>query len=310
MPLNPLLEQLLKEMAESQAPPIHELPPAMAREMYRQMQNVRHPVQLPRVEDFSIPGPGGALRLRAFYPVATPASPLPVALFFHGGGWVIGDLDTHEPVCRALAEGTGAAVLSVDYRLAPEAPFPAAFDDCLAAVDWVAAEGAGLNLDPARLAVVGDSAGGNLAATVALAARDRGPNLLAQVLVYPVTDTSLDYPSHLENGAGYLLTREAMEYFIATYIPDAGQRGDARVAPNRVAELGKLPPALVITAEFDPLRDEGEEYAKRLEAAGNQVQLTRYDGMIHGFFNMAELLEDARTAMEEACRFLRERLAD
>lgn len=308
MPLNPVLESLLADMAASQAPSIDQMSPAEAREMYRAMQNVQQVIELPRVRDVSVPGPGGELALRIYYPNPKTAGPPPVVLFFHGGGWVIGDLESHDHVCRALARGTSAAVIAVDYRLAPEAGFPAALQDSYAALEWVAAESSSLEVDASRLAVAGDSAGGNLATCTAIAARDKkGPQVCAQLLIYPVTDTSMDYPSYAENGEGYLLTRAGMEYFLNHYL-SPGQEKDPRVAPMRAASLSGLPPALIITAEFDPLRDEGEAYGKRLEKEGTAAKTTRYDGMIHGFFNMAELLPEAKDATDEACDFLKERL--
>ena len=309
MPLNPLLEQMLAELARSEAPPLSGMTPTEAREMYRAMQSVQNIIELPHVADLTLPGPDGEIPCRVFHPETGSDKPLPCVLYFHGGGWVIGDLNTHDHVCRSLAKTSGCILLSVDYRLAPESTFPASFDDCYAAMDWISANGSELGMDPSRLAVAGDSAGGNLAASVALAARDnKGPAIGAQALVYPVTDTSLAYPSYRENGEGYLLTRESMEYFINTYVPDATQRADQRVAPIRAADLGGLPPALIITAEFDPLRDEGEAYAARLRAAGVETEVTRYDGMIHGFFNMAEMIPDGQTAIDQTCRFLRQHL--
>ncbi|MDQ1375382.1 MAG: acetyl esterase, partial [Actinomycetota bacterium] len=233
--------------------------------------------------------------------------PLPVLVFFHGGGFVIGDLDTHDQVCRQLANGSHAIVVAVDYRLAPEHPYPAAPDDCFAATTWIHEHATELGGDPTRMAVAGDSAGGNLAAVVAQEARDKGgPPLKAQILIYPATDLSMQHPSITENGEGYLLTKEGMDWFMGHYAPDVD---DVRCSPLAAVDLSGLPPALVITAEFDPLRDEGEAYAAHLREAGVPVVLSRYDGMIHGFFQLGVLLDAGTKAVDEAARALAAALA-
>jgi acetyl esterase len=231
-----------------------------------------------------------------------------VLVYFHGGGWVLGGLETHDGVCRGLANGAACVVVSVDYRLAPENKFPAAAEDCYAAAAWVAKHAPVIGGDPRRIAVGGDSAGGNLSAVVALMAGDRqGPELSLQLLVYPVTDSACDTPSYRENAEGYLLTRDAMAWFWNHYVRDDRDRINPHAAPLRAGNVAGTPPALVITAEFDPLRDEGEAYARRLEAAGVPVTLTRYDGMIHGFFGMTMVMDKARAAMHEATMALRRR---
>ncbi|HIG00948.1 MAG TPA: alpha/beta hydrolase, partial [Myxococcales bacterium] len=222
------------------------------------------------------------------------------------GGFVIGDLDTHDGTCRELAVGAECLVVSVDYRLAPEHPFPAAPEDCYAATAWLAEHCAELGGDPARLAVGGDSAGGNLAAAVALMARERGgPPLAHQLLIYPVTDYGFDTASYRENAEGYMLTRPLMEWFWNHYLADPAQGDNELASPLRAASLAQLPPATVITAEFDPLRDEGEAYAQRLSEAGVKTEMTRYDGVFHGFFGMGAAIDKAKQAVDEACTALR-----
>jgi acetyl esterase len=256
------------------------------------------------VEDLEVPGPAGRIPLRVYRPSEEPD--LPVLVYLHGGGWTICSIETHDPTCRELANGAGCVVVSVAYRLAPEHRFPAAPEDCYAALDWVARHGASLGGDPARLAVGGDSAGGNLGAVVALMARERGgPRLCHQLLVYPVTDHAFDTDSYRENAEGPLLTREMMRGFWGHYLAREEDGRHPFASPLRAADLSGLPPAHVITAEYDPLRDEGEAYARRLAAAGVPVVQRRYDGMIHGFFGFSALVDRAREALAEAARELR-----
>jgi len=256
------------------------------------------------VKDLEVPGPGGPIPLRVYRP--SQQADLPVLVYLHGGGWTICSIETHDPTCRELANGAGCVVVSVEYRLAPEHRFPAAPEDCYAALGWVARHAASLGGDPARIAMGGDSAGGNLTAAVSLMARDRGgPRLVHQLLVYPVTDHAFDTDSYRENAEGWLLTREMMQSFWGHYL---GREEDGRhpyASPLRAPDLAGLPPAHVITAEYDPLRDEGEAYARRLAAAGVPVVQRRYDGMIHGFFGFTELIDRAREAVADAARELR-----
>jgi acetyl esterase len=231
-----------------------------------------------------------------------------VLLWLHGGGWVIGDLDTADSTCRALANRAGAVVVSVDYRLAPEHPAPAALEDCLAALTWTVENAELLGVDVSKVAVGGDSAGGNLAALVCQRVRDEfGPDIDFQLLVYPVTDLTLGHPSIDENAEGYFLTKASMEWFVDCYLGDR-ERKDASVSPL-FADLSGLPPALVITAEYDPLRDEGEAYATRLQEAGVPTEHRRYDGQIHGFLGMATMLDGGRHALDLAGAALRTALA-
>lgn len=305
MPLDPVARAFLDQVTAMGLPPFHEQSVAAARDGIRllaQMDGSREAVA--RVEDHTVPGPAGDVPVRLYAP-ATAGKP-PVLVYFHGGGWVIGGIDTHDAVCRALANRAEAAVASIDYRLAPEHPFPAAVDDCYAATRWIAENAGTFAVDAERVAVGGDSAGGNLAAVVAQLARERGgPWLRHQVLVYPATDPAMDTPSYRENADGYLLTRAAMEWFYGHYLPDPADRTNPLAAPLRATRLGGLPPATVITAEFDPLRDEAEAYAERLREAGVPVDLARYDGMIHGFLGMTALFAQARVALDRIGAALR-----
>jgi acetyl esterase len=242
--------------------------------------------------------------------VAATAGLQPALVYFHGGGWTIGDLDTHDVLCRQLCAAAGVTVVSVDYRLGPEHRFPAAVDDCVAATRWLQRQGASLGLDPTRLAVGGDSAGGNLAAVVALVLRDAGdPAPAFQLLVYPATDMRAVAPSHTVNGQGYLLTADSVAWYRGHYIAEAAQWSDWRASPLLAADLTRLPPALVLTAGFDPLRDEGRQYADALSAAGNRVQYICFERQLHGFITMSKLIAEARTAVALCGAVLREALA-
>jgi acetyl esterase len=308
MPLDPGLKFVLDQLAANPGPQLHELPVAQARAFFDQMQLPRPEVKVAEVNDRRIPGPCGEIPIRIYRPEGRP--PFPALVYFHGGGWVIGSIETHDASCRDLANRAGAVVVSVEYRLAPESRFPAAAEDCYAATQWVAANAAALGVDPKRIGVGGDSAGGNLAAVVALMARDRrGPALRHQLLIYPVTDADFSRPSYRENAEGYLLTTRAMEWFWGHYVPDVAQRAEPYAAPLRAPELAGLPPAFVITAEYDPLRDEGEAYARRLQHSGVPTVLKRYDGAIHGFFAMGLLAQVGRDAVDDAVAAVREALA-
>jgi len=305
MPLDPEAKMLLEQMT-AVVRPFDELSVEEARAAIVTLSAAAGEGEaVARVETRTVPGPRGEIPVRVYAPEGR--APLPALVYFHGGGWVIGNLETHDGLCRHLANAAGALVVSVDYRLAPEHPFPAPGEDAYTATRWVAANAGALGGDARRIAVGGDSAGGNLAAVVSLMARDRGgPPLVFQLLVYPVTDApSANTASYRENAEGYFLTARMMRWFWNHYCGKNPDLSDPYLCPLRARDLKRLPPALVITAEFDPLRDEGEAYAARLREAGNQADLKRYPGMIHGFFGMGPLLTKAREATKEAASALR-----
>ncbi len=256
------------------------------------------------IRDLTALGPGGEIPLRLYRPDS--GQPCPALVYLHGGGWVLGDIPTHEKLCTEIVQGAGCAVVSVDYRLAPEHKFPAAADDAFAAMQWVMAQAEELGIDGQRVAVGGDSAGGNLAAAACLMAKDRQETMpVCQVLVYPITDCDFDTPSYRENAEGYLLTRSTMDWFWQCYVDSDTDMLHPYASPMRAEDLSGLPPALVITAEYDPLRDEAEAYAERLQGAGVPTTLTRYDGMIHAFIRRTDIFDQARGAQREVCRMLR-----
>jgi acetyl esterase len=302
MPLDPIAAGLLQQLEEAGMPPLNEMSPEEARlaaEGFKALAG--EPEEVDDVTDRTIPGPGGDIPIRIYTPAGASDRPLPCLVYLHGGGWVLGDIETHDCTCRIVANRSGFKVVSVDYRLAPEHKFPAPLDDCYAAVEWVAANASSIGVDPDLLAVGGDSAGGNLSAAVTLRARDEsGPALRMQVLIYPVTDHDLTTGSYQENADGYLLTRDMMAWFWDHYLADESQGKDPLASPLQAADLSGLPPAFVLTAEFDPLRDEGEAYADRLEEAGVPVTRKRYDGHIHAFWQMPGVFPSAVTAAEEA----------
>jgi acetyl esterase len=300
MPLHPQVAELLLRAARSPLPPYHTVSAPVARRIYRDTRAILSPKapELPEVrllvtENFT---------LRVYRPVKN--GKLPALVYFHGGGWTIGDIDTHDALCRELAIGARCAVVSVDYRLAPEYPFPAAVEDCFAATRYVADNAARLNIG--RIAVGGDSAGGNLAASVSLLARDTGgPEITFQLLIYPATDQRLATASHERNAQGYLLTRDAIHYFRRAYLPNEKDWADWRASPLLANSHARLPPALVITAGYDPLLDEGRAYAERLKAAGVNVEYREYVDMVHGFILFGGVLDTANAAVAECCAALR-----
>lgn len=320
MPVDPQIQAVLDAMAALEAPAISEQTPQEVREAFRTFAaaDAGQPAVGP-VADHVIVGPDSELTLRVYLPEGAaaegghPGSAPGVLVWFHGGGWVIGDLDTADSGCRQLCARSGAAVVSVDYRLAPEHPYPAGFQDVWAATEWVAANGAVIGVDGSRIAVGGDSAGGNLAALVALRAREIGaPALRHQLLVYPATDLTMSHPSIVENGEGYFLTREAMAWFMDCYLGadrSHGNARDAEVSPLFARDLSGLAPAHVITAEFDPLRDEGDAYAAALSKAGVEVDHDSNAGMIHGFFQMGAFSPLADATVTRAAQRLRAALA-
>ncbi len=308
MPLDPVARTLIDAM-EQVFPCVENMEAAEARAMAKEMPPaVEEPEAVAVVYDRTIPGPDGDVPVRVYRPVEG-GDPLPVVVYFHGGGWVICDLDTHDGTCRALANGVNAVVVSVDYRLAPEHKFPAAAEDAYEVTSWVAAHADELGVEPSRLAVAGDSAGGNLAAVVALMARDRGgPAITFQLLVYPVTNHSFDTDSYRENADGYFLHRASMEWYWRQYLADERDGANPYASPLRVEDARGLPPGMVITAEFDPLRDEGEAYGRKLAEAGVPFDVRRYDGVFHGFFSMVAFLDGAKQATADAHAALRDAL--
>jgi acetyl esterase/lipase len=300
MPLHPQAQALLDARVAAGIPPTHTLTPEAARAaiIARLALAPMVPQEVAAVEDRNIDGPGGPLHVRLYWP--TRDAQLPVLVFMHGGGWVVCDVGTHDALCRALSNAVGCIVVSVDYRRAPEQRFPAAVEDADAGVQWAAANAAALGGDASRLAVGGDSAGGTLAAVVSLRARLRGdtPAIAAQLLIYPPTDYPLSTQSHRDNGEGYILTTADMEWYWNQYCPDVAQRQDPMASPLRANDLRGLPPAVVVTAEFDPLRDEGEAYTQRLAEAGVPVDARRFDGMLHGFVSAVGVIDGATEAME------------
>ncbi|HEX9329319.1 MAG TPA: alpha/beta hydrolase [Reyranella sp.] len=312
MALDPESQRLIDLMAAANRPAWNTLSPQAARELYL---SLRPAAQGPRpaeamVVDRTIPGPAGDLAVRLYRPASAPAdAKLPCLVYAHGGGWVFGNLDSHDVLCAQFALEAGIVVFAVDYRLAPEARFPGAFDDVVAGLKWVAANGVSIGVDPTRLAIGGDSAGGNLAAAVAIWARDNGgPKLRLQLLAYPVTDAVGRAESYRRYEDGYGLNAATMEWFFDHYTPDKANRGDWRISPLRATSLGGLPPALVITAGYDPLRDEGRAYAFRLHQEGTQADLVEFGGMLHGFLSSPMLLHGARRGTSLAAAALREAL--
>ncbi|MFY8195593.1 MAG: chloramphenicol hydrolase [Novosphingobium sp.] len=291
MALNPQIEMLLGLMAQLPQADYETITPQVMREG-RMMPPLENPTPVAEVRDPSLDLPGRTIAARLYRAEGAP-SPAPLVLFYHGGGWVVGSVDSHDELARALCAASGAAVLSVEYRLSPETPFPGPLDDCHDALLWAVAHAADLGIDPARLAVAGDSAGGNLAAAVALRLRDaKGPALVHQLLIYPVTDADFTRPSFVENAEGYFLTTRAMQWFWNHYLGDCSDP-HPEAAVLRHPDLSGLPPATVIVAHFDPLRDEGLAYAEALQAAGVPVEVETAPDMIHGFFSMAPMVPDA-----------------
>jgi acetyl esterase len=304
MALDPQMKALLDQMAAAKIPPFHTLTPEQARLGRRAPQGEPEPVA--HVEDRTIPGPGGEIPVRIYVPKGN--GPFGVLVYFHGGGWVVGNIDMTDQPCRMLTNAGRCVTISVDYRLAPEHKFPAGPEDCYAATKWAADNAAALNCDAARIAVGGTSAGATLAAAVALMARDRGgPRVAYQLLVYPATTSALDTPSHREfaKDSYYILSRADMEWFWGHYLGNEADRTNPYACPAYATTLRGVAPAFVITAEFDPLRDEGEAYAARLREEGVQVVLRRYDGVTHGFFGMPAQLDKAKAAIAEAGSALR-----
>jgi acetyl esterase len=303
MTLDAQMRAILDQMKAAGWRPTHTLSVAEARRAFK--SRIAKGAAVARTVDRSIPGPAGDIPVRIHWPAG--AGPFPALVFFHGGGWVVGDLDTHDVTCRSLTNQAGCVTVSVDYRLAPEHKFPAAVEDAYAATRWVADHAAELGVDPRRVAVGGASAGGNLATVVGLIVIERGgPRLAFQLLIYPVTDAALDTPSaRAITSDDYPLSRADMEWFWRQYLRDDADRANPYASPARAKSLAGLPPALVITAEIDPLCDEGERYAAALQRAGVPARFTRYEGVTHGFVGMEAVLDKGRAAVAESAQALR-----
>ncbi|MQA13595.1 MAG: alpha/beta hydrolase fold domain-containing protein [Pseudonocardiaceae bacterium] len=307
MPLKPDVQGLLEQFEAQGLPPFDQMSVSQARDVagaFRDLQGEPEPVA--EIRDILVPGPAGNLPVRVYDP--SPGTPLPLLVYYHGGGWVIGNIEVVDKPARALANASQCVVAATQYRLSPETKFPGPVEDCYAATKWLAEHAGEVGGDASRLVVAGDSAGGNLAAAVTLMARDRGgPQIAYQLLIYPVTSPARgnEFASYRDNADGYLLTRGGMEWFWDHYVSSPQDDDNPYAAPLKASDLSGLPPAMVITAEFDPLRDEGAAYADRLQQAGVKVKSTRYDGVIHGFFWMGGVLEDGRAVLAEMGEELR-----
>ena len=310
MSLDPQAKALLDLVTAAGTPAFNEMTVPQARDAIRALFiPTEPPLPVKSVETRVLNTNSVDLAARIYSPDGQ--CPLPILVFFHGGGWVIGDLETHDATCRALAIGAGCVVVAIDYRRAPEHKFPTAAEDCFAATQWVALNAASLGGDPSRIAVGGDSAGGNLATVVAQMAADRGgPVLRYQLLIYPVTDHSFETASYKNYADGYLLTKETMEWFWNHYLNSPSDGINPYASPLRSQRLSHLPPAWVLTAEYDPLADEGTAYARKMNEAGVSVEHTEYKGMIHGFFSFGHILDQGRQAIADACTRLKAALKD
>ena len=311
MPLDPVIQAIFDQMPQLANFQMWRMTPAEARTEFKKLCQFASPSAAPigKTSHVEAQGPGGPIPLRLYTPVAAGGDALPAIVFFHGGGFVIGDLDCYDALCRTLANDSGCKIVSVDYRLAPEHPFPAAVEDAYAALKWVEKNGPSLGIDPNRLAVAGDSAGGNLAAVSCLTAKEKGgPRVAFQLLIYPVTSLHHDSDSAKAFGQGYMLNQPTIDWFYGHYVPGNADRDDPRLSPVNAKDVAGLPPAYVVTAGFDPLRDEGRAYAEKLKAAGVAVTHMDYPTMIHGFFNMQGLVPLATEAIGASGRAVKDAL--
>jgi acetyl esterase len=312
MPLDPMVKGFLDQMAAAARPKMWEIEPAVAREMFNAMMQLVGPQNVPigKSENLTMPGPGGEIRLRNYTPVGAKAGALPTLVFYHGGGGVIGNLETHDGLCRMLANDAGVRVIAVDYRLAPENKYPAAVDDAIAAVEWIEKHAVELGVDVNRVAVGGDSAGGLLAAVVAQQAKLKGaPKVSFQLLMFPVTQVNAKTGSMHENAEGYFLELATLEWFYDHYgVTSAIDKTDPRMSPLLAKDVSGLPPAYVVTAEYDPLRDDGAQYAEKLRAAGVKVEHVDYAGLVHDFVYFQAFLPQAGAAMKAAAAALKSAL--
>lgn len=307
MPLDPQVKELLQILQQMVGSPLSSLSPTEARKQAAQLRSKPlRPQAIERIENLTIPGPNGEIPIRIYTPEVS--ENLPILVFFHGGGWVLGDLEAADPACRVVAASAGCMIVSVDYRLAPEHKFPAPVEDAYAATCWVAKNAENIGGNPHKISVVGDSAGGNLAAAVSLMARDRGqPSLASQILIYPVTSYGFDtesYQLYKQGDCG--LSYDDMAWFWNHYLNQKSDGQNPYASPLLAPDLTNLPPAFIITAECDVLRDEGEAYAAKLQSAGVPVKLQRYQGMIHGFVGMAPVLDGGKKALQDIVTYIRE----
>lgn len=311
MTLDPLAKAFLDQLAMAPTPKLWELPPAGARQVFAATMSLVGPKDVPigKIENIAVPGPGGDIKLRIYTPVAAGGEALPALVFFHGGGFTIGDLDSHDGLCRLLASESGARVVAVDYRLAPEHKFPAAVEDACAAVSWIEANAAQLGIDANRIAVGGDSAGGTLSAVVCQRAKEEDrPKIAAQLLMFPMTQHGGAFASLREFAAGYLLDKQTLDWFFGNYVPAGTDPNDARLSPLLADDVSGLPPAYVMLGGCDPLHDEGLAYAQKLRAEGVAVTVADHPGMPHAFIHLQGVLPQAYAALAEAARALRRTL--
>jgi acetyl esterase len=312
MPLDPVLKSFLDQMAAVPGPKMWEQSPSEGRQAFVALLQLVGPKDVPigKTENRAATGPNGEVALRLYSPVAAGGEALPVLVYFHGGGFVIGDLDTHDGLCRMFANEAGCRVIAVHYRLAPEHKFPAAVDDAVAAVNWISANASSLGIDANRIAIGGDSAGGALAAVVAQAVRDSGgPKLAFQMLLFPVTEIGGDTSSHREFAVGYFLEKKTLDWFFGHYLPAGTDTSDPRVSPLLAGSFKGLAPAFVMLGGFDPLHDEGERYAQKLRMAGVPVTVADYPDMVHCFIYLQTILPQAREAVSGAAKALKNAFA-
>ncbi|MBS0272881.1 MAG: alpha/beta hydrolase [Proteobacteria bacterium] len=312
MPLDPVLKAFLDQVASMGGPKTWEMHPSEAREAFAGLMQLAGPKDIPigRVANVIIPTANGEITARSYAAVASGGEPMPTLVFFHGGGWVIGSVDTHDGLCRMIANGSACRVISVDYCLSPESKFPGPVDEAVAAVEWIEKNAAQLGVDANRLAVGGDSAGGALAAVVTQAAKAKGgPKLAFQLLFFPVTQIGNETASLREYAEGYFLERKTLDWFYANYLPAGADRKDPRISPLAAADVSGLPPAYVMLAGFDPLHDEGLQYAERLRAAGVPVTVADYSDMVHDFIYLQAVLPQAADALNSAAKALKTALS-
>lgn len=309
MPLDPQAKVVLEQLEKAGVPPLHTMSPQAARAAYSALRSTTNIEEVGSVEDRQIPGPHGNIRIRIYKPLKVDSEKLPILVFYHGGGWVIGNLDTHDAACRTLTNGAECIVVSVDYRLAPEHKFPVAVEDAFAALEWVADHAEEIGGNREKIAVGGDSAGGNLATVATIIAKEKqAPNLVFQLLIYPSTGVG-STKSYEENGEGYYLTKDLMAWFRKQYLNSPDDTNHPYCSPYLNEDASGLPSAFIMTAEYDPLRDDGKAYADKLKAAGVDVEYVDYAGMIHGFITMTNFIDKGKDALLDAANALKKAFA-